>query len=535
MNGEGTIRTGEVVDQATAPSDAVDLREEARAIGPDGEQVAATTRPAGADSYTPWWKIWLPIPLIFVLLDVGFDAYFWKIPKLTGTADDYSYQFLYDLHDLQSFRPDGVRVLAFGSSVTASFDPYQIGGLVDREVGSDDVEVRRILRPGTKPSDYRLLWSTEIDAVDPDVVVPVFNLVDYIKPGFENNLKPGIRYVLPPWPTLKARWEQIPKFSEKLEMVLASVSNLYRYRKPIKSTIKDHVKLLLAWWKGGGGQTYGVFADGFTKPRFGVPGAREIEYFVDPRWIDQRGRARLRFLVDGEVVAERDENEPGWHRIDLGEAGEGSAVVDVEVEGGWTPRASGDDDIRLLGVRLPQSLAADVSRRRPPLRYPPVAASDIKQLMRMGAARGEDYARKWSELLEAETEFGHRYRLYRDAKIDRSRRPFVADDEFEEMRLMAEGLAARGIRVVMVNTPENPVSPDVVSSQFYADYLAFFESIAESNDRIDFVDLHGEVEPEDLNDWHHLNFAGQLKVGPVIAERLAPVVEAALAEKAGAS
>ena len=59
-----------------------------------GDRFAAETRPRGADRYATWWKVWLPIPLVLLLLDVTFNAWFWQIPKLTGSAADYSYQYL---------------------------------------------------------------------------------------------------------------------------------------------------------------------------------------------------------------------------------------------------------------------------------------------------------------------------------------------------------------------------------------------------------------------------------------------------------
>jgi hypothetical protein len=495
--------------------------------------VAAATRPRDAVFYQPWWKIWLPIPLIFLILDLTFNLYFWHIPKLTGTSDDYSYQFLYDLHDLQTHRPPGVRIVAFGSSVTSAFDPYQIGGLLDRELPGEAIEVRRILRPGSKPSDYHLLWDSQLDPIEPDVMVSVFNLVDFINPSFEHSLKPGIRYILPPWETLLARYEYIPQFSEKLEMLLASVSNLYRYRKPIRSTIRDHVKLIRSWWRGGATGAYGVYSDGYTKPRFGVPAATHLDVLIDPAWIDQRGRARVVFRFDGSVVGRIDTTEPGWRTVDLDLPKNASGIVDGTIEGGWTLRAAGrGDDVRLLGVRLRETPAGDeLDRKRAPLRYPPVLPSDIKPLLRMGTARGAEYAAKWQATLDESSDFAKRFRLYRDAKQERAHQSFVPDQEFAELAAMVRAIAAKGIHVVMVNTPENPLLEGVVDSRFYRDYLAFLQSIADADERITFIDLHDALPPEDLNDWHHLNYVGQMKLGPTLAKDLRPVVEEVLEEK----
>lgn len=536
MTGSETIPAESPRSARVAPHTLAEVEpDDEEVYGANGDEVAAATRPRGAVFYQPWWKIWLPIPLIFLVLDLTFNLYFWHIPKLTGTSDDYSYQFLYDLHDLQTHRPPGIRIVAFGSSVTSAFDPFQIGGLLDRELPGQAIEVRRILRPGSKPSDYHLLWDSQLDPIEPDVMVSVFNLVDFINPSFERSLKPGIRYILPPWETLLARYEYIPRFSEKLEMLLASVSNIYRYRKPIRSTIRDHVKLVRSWLRGVGSGAYGVYSDGYTKPRFGVPAAAKLEVLIDPAWIEQRGRARVVFRFDGAVVGRIDTAEPGWRTVDLDLPERVSGIVDGTVEGGWTPRASGrTDDVRLLGVRLRTTPAGEeLDRKRAPLRYPPVLPSDIKPLLRMGGARGAEYAAKWRATLEEPTDFGKRFRLYRDAKLERAQQTFVPDQEFAELAAMVRAIAAKGIHVVMVNTPENPLLDGVVDSRFYRDYLAFLQSVADGDERVTFVDLHDALPPEDLNDWHHLNYVGQMKLGPLLAKDLRPVVEEVLQEKRG--
>jgi hypothetical protein len=508
-------------------------REEPR--GANGDEVAAASRPAGASFYLPWWKVWLPIPLLLLLLDVAFPLYFWRIPKLSGSSDDYTYQFLSDLRDMEANPPHGVRVLAFGSSVASAFDPYQIDGLLEQTLPGA-VEVRRVIQPGMKPSDYRLLWASQLERIDPAVVVPVFNLVDFLNPSFERELKPAIRYVLPPWETLLARYEYIPRVSEKLEMALASASNLYRYRKPIRSSIRDHAKWVRSWWRAAApGRPYGVFGDGCTESRFGIPVTGRIEYLVQAAWIDQRGRARLAFDYDGRELARVEHTDAGWKSVEIPLPANATGLLHGRVESTWSPRVAGvDDDIRLLGVCLKDGPGATAAARgNAPLRYPPVESSDTKPFLPMGAARGPEYVERWNALLNADTEFGKRYRLYRDGKLERARQEFQAAAEVVELREMVREIAAKGRRVVMINTPENPILAGVVDTPFYADYLAFFEAVAAADPRITFVDLHDRVAAEDLNDWHHLNFIGQLRIGTTVAGALEPVVAEALRERTG--
>ena len=208
------------------------------AAHPAGEHAEA---PLGFDAVALLWRVWGPIPIILVLLDLTFGWYFWNIPKLTPRSADYGYQFVADVHRLRQPAPGGgLRVVAVGSSVSGSFDPHQVGRLLTGRLPVP-VEVDRLLLPGIKPSDVRLFFATERAAMRPDVAVIVVNLVDFLNPSFERDLKEQVRYVLPPWRTLRERWDYIP-VTGRLDLVAAGVSDLYRYRKAIRSALKDHAK-----------------------------------------------------------------------------------------------------------------------------------------------------------------------------------------------------------------------------------------------------------------------------------------------------
>jgi hypothetical protein len=129
------------------------------------------------------WKVWAPLPLLLLLLlDWSFPQYFWRIPKITGRAADYGYQFLLDAHDMAATRDDhSTRVLALGSSVAGSFDPAQVQGLLDAAEPQRRFDVHRLLKPSIKPSDLRLFFRAELDALRPDVVLLLFNLQDFLR------------------------------------------------------------------------------------------------------------------------------------------------------------------------------------------------------------------------------------------------------------------------------------------------------------------------------------------------------------------
>jgi hypothetical protein len=206
--------------------------------------------PLGFDAAALLRRVWIPIPIILILLDVTFGWYFWSIPKLTPRSADYGYQFVSDVHRLRQPAPGrAVRVVAVGSSVSGSFDPSQVERLLAGRL-SVPVEVERLLLPGIKPSDVRLFFAAERAAMRADVAVIVVNLVDFLNPSFERDLKQQVRYVLPPWHTLRERWDYIP-LSGRVDLVAAGVSNLYRYRKAIRSALKDHAKLVWRWARRG--------------------------------------------------------------------------------------------------------------------------------------------------------------------------------------------------------------------------------------------------------------------------------------------
>lgn len=494
-----------------------------------GDRVAVETRPPGADRYATWWKVWLPIPLLLVLADVTFNQWFWRLPKLTGSAADYSYQYLYDLQHLKGTkRDDTARVVAFGSSVSSAFDPYQVAGLLAAR--GQAVEVARLTKPGSKPSDHELVWASDGDAVQPDVVVMIFNLVDFLNPSFERTLKPDIRYVLPPWRTLVERWQFVPTVGEKLQLAVAGASNLYRYRRLLQSAFEDYGRAALRWVserpRPGG---YGWYADGYTAARFAVPlgtvPETGFEYFVHPAWIAQRGRVVLQFAVDGTPIATRVETAPGWKLLPLeGVRGE---LLQGEADSSWTPRASDlGDDVRLLAVQLRTPPPADLNHGRPPFRWMRRLPSEPDDFLRMGALRGEAYVQRWQETLTEPSAFGRRFRAYRDVKLALREQPFRPQGEYAALRRMVETFTRAGTRVVLVNTPESPLLEGLSESPWYQQYLEFFRALQRANPLVRFVDLHDALPAEDLNDWHHVNFIGQVKLGPVFAAVLAEAIAA---------
>lgn len=489
-------------------------------------KVTAPESHEGKPRYANVWKVWLPIPLLLLVLDLTFNLWFWQIPKLTGMGD-WGYQFHIDLQRLYAPKPPGtLRVVAFGSSVSGSFDAYQVQSLLDAvEPG---MEVHRLMKPGIKPTDYRLLFEAQGARMQPDVVVFTFNLLDFLNPSFERGFRKAVRDALPPWAVLTTRYDALPTLGDKLDLAAASASNLYRYRKEIDAAAGGHLRAVLQWSRSRPPRgAYGVYADGHTAQRFGLPvtaGRPEVvEYYVDPHWIAQRGRVTLRFSLGGRSAAERVEVDPGWKRAIIDVPAGGAPVLDVVADSVWSPRAGGgSEDPRLVAVRLREvpTVASQNGAGRP-FRYPPYLDGELQPFLRMGDKLGEAFAVRWQEVLNAPNAFGKRFRSYRDAKLHIRDEVFQPTGEYAEVERLVALLAERGVTVILVNTPESPwLLRDYESTPYYRAYVQFFEGLATTYPNVRFYDLRGALPAEDFNDWHHPNFVGGIKLGPRYADML---------------
>jgi hypothetical protein len=478
-------------------------------------------------------RVWLPIPLLLLVLDLSFPLWFWHVPKLSGAAADYGYQFLVDAHQLRAAPPPAgtVRVLAIGSSVAGSFDAPQVEHLLRAAVPSASVDVHRLLLPGIKPSDLRLFFATEGAGLRPDVAVLLLNPLDFLNPSFERDLKPQVRYVLPPWETLRERSAFIPTISGKLDLALASVSNLYRYRKLIRSSVEDHARLAWRWLRDRPAvRGYGVYADGYTRQDFGLPlaggDALELEYYVHPEWIRQRGQVTLQFATARGVVARQTESTPGWKHLQLALPAGHGPLLHVSADSAWSPRAAGlGTDTRLLGLQLRTVPSAARDGDRPPLHYPPLERERPDQLLRMHGATGAEFEQRWQGLLEADTEFGRRFRAYRDSKLAMRDAPIDPSGEYAELERLVALLSARGATVVLINNPESSLlRAQYEDSPYYRSYVAFLQGLAARSPHTQFHDLRAQLPVDDFNDWHHVTYVGQIKMGPVYAELLRGLV-----------
>jgi hypothetical protein len=496
-----------------------------------GREPAAAPAPAGAAppatvARSKLRKVWLPIPLLLLLLDVTFPLWFWRIPKLTSPSADYGYQFLLDVRQLATAAapPGTVSVLALGSSVAGAFDPRQVEGLLRGGAGAAPVDVHRLLLPGIKPSDLRLFFATDGASLRPDVALVLLNPLDFLNPSFERDLKPQVRTVLPPWQTLRERSAFIPTISGKLDLALASVSNLYRYRKLIRSSIEDHGRLAWRWLRGSAPtRGYGWYADGYTRQDFGVPvagDAVDLEYYVHPEWLRQRGQVTIQFATARGPLARKNETTPGWKRVRLALPPGHGPLLHVSTDSAWSPHAAGlEDDARLVGVQLRTAPGDPSNGDRPPLRYPPLERNRPDELLRMRGAEGRAFEERWEALLDADTEFGRRFRAYRNAKLAARDQPIDPSGEYAELERLVALLGARGTTVVLVNNPESSLMRTLYEdSPYYRSYLAFLHGLAARTPRARFHDLRAQLPAEDFNDWHHVTYIGQIKMGPVYAD-----------------
>ena len=434
-------------------------------------------------------------------------------------------------------KPAGaLRVLACGSSVAGSFDPAQVQTLLRAHLPDVAIDVRRLLKPSMKPSDYRLFLRAELPRLRPDIVLLMFNLQDFLHSNFERGIKPDVQYVLPPWPTLRERYRFIP-LSDALELLLASGSNFYRYRQPLRSSIEDHARALAGWLRTPGARDgYGVYPDGYTRRRFGLPvqpGKRlDLEYFIDPAWIAQRGTVTIDFRLGRTPLATRTETAPGWKSVHLDLPAGGAAVLHVVSDSTWNRRAAGiDDDVRLLGVRLrPAPVGAAIDGRPAPFHYPPTDQRDVDEFLRMDGATDAAFVERWQAALARDDDFGTRLRAWRDTRLALRDTPFEPTDEYRELANMVDDLSRQGISVILVNTPENPLMTEYQHGTYYRGYREFFHTLADAHAGVWFFDLLDSLPAQDFNDLMHATYIGVIKLGPEYADIIEQVIHARAAD-----
>jgi hypothetical protein len=230
-------------------------------------------------------------------------------------------------------------------------------------------------------------------------------------------------------------------------------------------------------------------------------------------------------MAAGAVLAARDEREPGWKSVALHVGTTSAPMLEVRADSVWTPRASANgSDPRLLGVRLAEVPAGAGAAAGRSFRYRLGEDGEVNDLLRMGGKTGDEFARAWKETLEGKTRFGHRFRLYREAKLALREQPFRAEGEYAAVARLVETFRDRGAAVVLVNSPESPwILGEYRDSGYYQGYLRFFRELA-SSPGVTFYDWSDALPPEDFNDWHHPSYIGSIKLG----ERYAGIVQDAL-------
>jgi hypothetical protein len=482
--------------------------------------------------YASVWKVWLPVVAMLVLLDATFNLYFWRIPKLSKTNADYGYQFLVDSLPLWgNDAPGRTRVLALGSSIALSFDPTQVQSLLEAALPQASFDVHRLLLPGVHPSDYVMYFEEHRMEKAPDAVVLLVNLVDFLYADSERDVNPTLRYILSPWTLLAERRDNMSVTSQ-LDAIASGTSRLYRYRKLVRSSLHDHARALMHWRRSEPSSAYGVYPDGYTKQSFALPLDGEqsatLRYFVDPEWIRQRGEVKLEASVGDEVLLTRHETEAGWKTATFGVPGRSGGLLRVRADSAWVPRADGQsDDTRLLGVRLDSAPVNARVDSFEPFRYGSPRKDELDPFLRMGGKTGDEFARAWDETLRAQTRFGRRFRVYRDAKLALRDQPFHATREYEAIRRLADMFRERGAQVLIINTPESPwILNEYRDGPYYRGYLEFFGGLASASSNVRFHDWSEGLPPEDFNDWHHPNYIGSIKLGQryaaAVAEALRP-------------
>ncbi|TGK01858.1 hypothetical protein EHQ53_15415 [Leptospira langatensis] len=318
-----------------------------------------------------------------------------------------------------------------------------------------------------------------------------------------------------PWEYLKERYSDVIRLGKSsfLSLLSRSLFLVVRYRSfmydPFDIWIENHLR---------SGRSYhyytgilpkeGIYLRGWAKPEFEINCELNKGVFQESVFFQEKG-ANLKIRGEGDKVL-FDQTFPtsGWHMIRL-EFSKDQKTVPLKFS---TDKkiSSSQVDARLFGLEETYGirLSRNFCRReiQKDISYIRILGLDDSRLFNMDE---ETYSKDYQERVYAFKSGAKMSRLVtlRMAKIKLAASPrFFAWSELEYLKKGIEYLGSKGIKVVIVNSPENPFERKVYeNSPWYSGYIQFLETLGAAdysfkNAVAEFPNQNSFLDP------HHLTY-----------------------------
>ncbi|TGK08927.1 hypothetical protein EHO60_12920 [Leptospira fletcheri] len=482
--------------------------------------------------------------LSFFFLDrIIFSSILFNFPNELEWDTSPWYNFLEKRRRIR-FDPDESGILAVGSSVALySLFPDRLTENLRRkaEAGTNPIRAEFYAHPALTPSDF-YYYREDIASKTPKLVVYVLNpadlQLDYLVSEKElktGKLDPSIPFeeerlfsdfsrgrhqnrILYPAQFFRENARRIWKLGKPvfLELLSRSLFLLTRYRNfvydPFDSFIEHHLR---------SGRSYhyytgilpeeGIYLRGWTKPKFSIECELKNGKLVDS-FFSQKKNTRLKiFQETPEELLLLNENfeSRGWHGLELQFPGDAEKIrLRFETE---PPVSSDEVDDRIFGIpevyglRLSQNFCRKDFRKD--ISYDRIPGIDDDRISALSdTAYLEDYEKRIYRSEDGEAALT-RLKVIRMAKRKlRESDSYFSWSELEYLKKGIEFLEGKGVRVLLINSPENPLERSLYEeSPWYKGYLSYLKNLGGAKYTFkDAKDLFSDK--KDFLDPHHLTF-----------------------------
>ncbi|MBX7058540.1 MAG: hypothetical protein K1X75_10785 [Leptospirales bacterium] len=487
----------------------------------------------------------------FALDALAFRFLLWRIPDESAWGDQPHFHFEYALRRLQaSPRGDGVRILVLGSSLALySVQPLQLQSALNNERELQGAEVQVLAHQGMTPMHLNAMLDRILD-LKPDLAILPTNSVDYhleypilhedlaeLDAGGDRRDQAlarmaedvlQAREIRELAPFGLARIYCAPAGLQVCSAALMStLSAGYRYRFPAREALWALMENRFS-----AGRSYlnyagaeigedGVTERGWTGRRFSAPLAqREISAGLRleaPVELFLHGSPELSLSLVREgrtILVWSVSLQQGWNTLRLPDAAKAGDLLTGQLDRGWHSAQCSCE----LGLRLTRNAGLDTPRLRPEER---VARREDRLYLSLNDT---DYRASFEERLmrfdRAGMQYLHSLKIAKDVWASRDFDSGLPTARaFQELR---QRLLSAGVRVLIINSPENPISLSWYRpSRWYSGWLEFLRCPSGSGDRCRLFDAASGMPMQLFYDHHHLSYYGARQ----FTEQLAAVLK----------
>ncbi|MBI3394426.1 MAG: hypothetical protein HY042_01180 [Spirochaetia bacterium] len=500
------------------------------------------------------WIVFLAaLAFAYLTLDrLVFDEALWRIPNETAWETDPHYNFEYSFRHVPPKRSGVRRIVIVGSSIAG----YSVlPELLQRELaaqgnGGEAPEILPLSHQGMNGFNL-LTYAERLKALQPDLIVFPTNMVDY---RVERPIMLGLLADIVQQDSV-VRAAALEKLTREMalspEVRTLGPREAMRYAAPVL-TLAEKSSFLAAWlspalrfrdiaftpisafyahrWGRDRSYTHtfvpgsSVTLSGWTAPRFSIPvTARLLLRGLEVESKGETGAVTLALRSSAtDDCGNPNTAKPitfqlahGWQRIDVRGFSEGSWVC-----GAVSPAFYSDELGTDLGVRLTATAGLEPGAlvRRRELRYDDVLFS---------AYSDDEYRRSFARRILRFDRAGMEYlKALEIAKKVWSDHPFNDGlPAFQSLAVWKNVMSGAGIPVLIVESPENPVSRAWYGASPWAKSFSDFlsrEPAGAPGGCITHKSAVNLLRMQDFYDYHHLSYFGAVKFTRWLAKEIPP-------------